>query len=208
MLRSEAVARIKRGLDFRTVGDDNIVSQLQESQRYLERGKTLPHFLIFQEDFALTAGTAQYAVPTRFLMEADDEPFHYVDDEDEYAFLEKLSYPEALERFGQEAGAPRAYALLSSRNFVFFPTPDTDLTLTWSYYRGGEVLTSDIENVWLAENPEVLIGHAGMVYAKDLGNVVAATRFGDLYQEARLGQIAEDIEVSRENDPIYLGGRL
>lgn len=210
MLRSVAVARIKRGLDFRTTGDDNIVLQLQESQRLLEKGKTLPRFLVQEsEAFSATSGSAALTLPTGFIREVPDEGFTYYDTADEeYKELEKLSYNEAVVRFtGVDAGAPQAYVLRNS-TVLIYPSRDTTYSLTWSYYKAADSLTSDIENAWLANNPEALIGHAGMVYARDLGNQAAMARFEQMFKEAWGGQFAEDILREADNDPLYLGGRL
>lgn len=212
MLRSVAIARIKRGLDFRTGtdDDDNIILQLQESQRLLEKGKDLPRFLIEEDDtLTVTEGTADVAIPTGFLREVDEEGFHYVDSTtDETVWLEKLSYEEAKRRFSEsDPGRPIAYAIRKD-TFAFFPERDADYDLTWSYYKAADVLSTDVENAWLANNPEALIGHAGMVYARDLNNQGAQQRFMQMYQEAWSGQFAEDVERERDNDPLFMGERL
>lgn len=210
MLRSVAIARIKRGLDFRTVGDADIVNQLQESQRLLEKGKDLPRFLLVEDETqTIVAGTGEVNLPTGFLREADDLSFQYYDSvNNEQVALEKISVSEGKLRFADStAGRPRAYALRKD-TIAFYPERDISYDLVWSYYKAGTLLDSDITNEWLTYNPEALIGHAGMVYARDLGNVGAQQRFQQMYQEAWAGQFAEDVERERDNDPIYMGGRL
>jgi hypothetical protein len=210
MLRSVAITRIKRGLDFRTVGDSDIANQLQESQRLLEKGKDLPRFLIQEdENFAVTSGSAEIALPTGFLREVEDSSFQYYDTEGgEWVTLEKMSINEAKTRFGEaEPGQPQAY-VLRNETVAIYPERDTSYTLVWSYYKAADVLDTDIENAWLEFNPEALIGHAGMMYARDLGNAAAVQRFQALYNEAWANQFAEDVERERDNDPIHMGGRL
>jgi len=212
MLRSLAISRIKRGLDFRvgSTDDDNLVLQLQESQRLLEKGKDLPRFLI-EEDATLvaTSGDAEIALPERFLRELEESEFQYYDSEvAEWVTLEKVSINEGRTRFADaSSGKPQAYTLRKA-TIVFWPERDTDYTMTWSYYKAADLLDSDIENAWLEHNPEALIGHAGMRYAADLGNEAARLRFEAMYTEAWSGQFAEDVERDRDNDPIYMGGRL
>lgn len=212
MIRSAAVARLKRGLDFRlgTVDDTNIVAQLQESQRLLEKGRDLPRWLR-QEDATLTvpSGSANVSLPTGFLREVHGEGLRYVNSDGDRVYLEKVSMEEGLIRFeGYNAGAPIAYAIRKA-SFTFFPERDVEYSLTWSYYKADDVLSADsTENAWLANNPEALIGHAGLVYAADLGNAEAVQRFTRMFNEAWGAQFAEDIERDLDNDPIEMGGRL
>ena len=49
MLRDVAVADIQKALGFRTDQYDNCVAALQTAQRLLERGRTLPYFLLEEE---------------------------------------------------------------------------------------------------------------------------------------------------------------
>lgn len=210
MLRSVAIARIQRGLGFRSDQSDNIILQLQESQRLLEKGRSLPRFLL-QEDATLTvaSGTGQTAFPTGFLREKDGELLRYYDtDDEEYVFLEKLTKDESLSRFvNVDAGAPIAYAVRKAGIDVF-PERDTSYDLTWSYYKSADALTSDIENAWLANAPEVLIGHAGAAMAKDLRDAEAVGIFQSMYSEAWRNMFADDVLLEETGDPIYVGGRL
>jgi len=213
MNRSAAVDRIKEGLEFRTgTGQDAvIVSRLQEAQRHLELGRTLPRFLIEESaTLTVTAGTGEIALPTGFIREVDDEGFHYFDTlEDEWVYLEKMGFNEARSRFMEvDASRPRAYVLRKA-GVLFYPERDVDYDLTWSYYKAADLLEADsTENVWLLHNPDVLIGYAGWKMAQDLVNAKAAERFERLYNIAWTGGFAHDLERERENDPIYMGGRL
>ena len=209
MLRSDAVTRINRGLDFGERSTDLIVAQLLESQRLLEKGKTLPRWLIQEDEtMTVTVGTGEIALPTGFIREVEGESFYYVDDEtDEPIMLEKMGLHEAKARFyGSDAARPQAYVLRND-TVAFFPERSEEVALLWSYYKKASLLDTDIENEWLANNPEALIGHAGMVLAKDLGNPGATQRFTDLFNEAWGNQFKEDIERERDNDPLIMGGR-
>lgn len=212
MIRSLAVARIQRGLGFRSDLSDEIISALQEAQRLLERGRSLPEFLL-QEDqsFAVASGTAEAAVPTGFLREKQGETFRYTNSADELLFLEKMELSKAKEKFATSTpGGPLAY-VLRKETVAIFPERDTSYTLTWSYYKKATALTSDIENEWLSETtgaPEALIGRAGMLIAEDLKNADALAKFQRLYTEGWLGNLASDITRQEEGYPLYMGGRL
>lgn len=208
MLRSEAVARIKRGLGFRTDLDNEIVSALQEAQRLLERGRTLPYFLVVEDEIlAVPSGSGEVALPERFLREKEDEPLRYVD-EKKLVVLSKIDISIGSRTFFEEgAGAPIAYTLRKD-TIKFWPDRDKNYTLTWSYYRGAQELNADVENEWLEKAPEVLIGRAGMLIAEDLSNVGAYNKFLKMYQEAWGGMFADSEMRVRENAPLRMGERL
>lgn len=210
MLRAAAISRIKEGLDFRVGDDAYIITRLQEAQRHLELGRTLPSFLV-EEDATLTvtSGDAEIALPTGFIREADGQGFHYFDStEDEWVYLDKMDLYEAKSRFVDTvASRPRAYVLRKA-TIAFFPARDANYDLTWSYYKNATLLDSDIENAWLLYNPDVLIGYTGWKMALDLGNAAAADRFEKLYNIAWTGGFAHDLEREAANDPLYMGGRL
>jgi hypothetical protein len=210
MDRSEAVARIKRGLGFRTDLDDTIVTQLQESQRQLERGRSLPWFLVVEsEALSITSGSGEIALPTRFIREKPREGLYYYSSvELENVFLEKIDLNIGIARFANSsAGKPRAYTL-RSETLKFYPTRDTTYSATWSYYKGAEVLTSDVENLWLEHGAEALIGHAGMTLAKDLRDKDAVALFSEMHVEGWKGVFAHGIERELDNQPLYIGGQL
>lgn len=213
MLRSAAISRIQRGLGFRTDLTDEIIAALKEAQRLLERGRTLPYFLLQEsQSFSVASGSAEISLPTGFLREKEDERFHFTSSEsDELVFLEKLGFNVLKGRFADEDdGEPAAYCIRKS-TVIIAPDRDTDYTLTWSYYKTGTALDSDIENEWLEEEygaPEVLIGKAGMIMAEDLIDAEAFAKFSKMYAEAWTGMIADDIERQDVGRPLLMGGRL
>lgn len=215
MLRSEAVTRIQRGLGFRGDLDAEIVSALQEAQRLLEKGRTLPKFLL-QEDQTLTAtsGSGEISLPDRFLREFVQEPLRYENTSvspNTVSFLEKKSLEEARRLYiGADPGTPKVYVIRKS-TIAIYPARDTEYSLTWSYFQGAVVLSSDVENAWLAEitgNPEALIGRAGMILAEDVKDPDALTKFTRMYNIAWGGGLAEDIMDEEENNPVRVGSRL
>jgi hypothetical protein len=209
MLRSLAVARIQRGLGFRSDLEDEIISALQEAQRLLELGRTLPFFLL-QEDEALsiTSGSGALALPTGFIREKDDEGPHLVDDDGKLYFMEKMDFERAKLTFdSDDPGRPLAYVLRKATMLVY-PERDTTYDGTWSYYKGADVLTSDIENAWLQYAPETLIGAGGLIIAKDARNPSAVQIFSEMLGVANAGQFAESILRDEANKPRNMGSNL
>lgn len=215
MTRDQAVAVIKRGLGFITTTeqDDNIVSALQSAQRLLEKGRSLPLFLLQEDETAaLSSGSNAVSFPTGFLREKQEERFHFTDsDTNAVIYLEKVTLEEGNARFAtDDAGKPRAYAVRKD-TFVFYPDQDAAYTLYWSYFKRGTELTSNVENEWLDDStgePEILIGRAGMLLAEDMKNPTAYQKFQSMYQTAWMGAFADDILRADEADPIRVGGRL
>lgn len=212
MLRAVAIARIQRGLGFRTDLDTEITAALQEAQRLLEQGTSLPYFLL-NEDAAisLTAGTSTFSLPARFLREADNSQPHFYPTTGGITKLVKKDLDEARAIFvDADAGAPAVYAL-RRETIEFFPTPDVDYELEWDYYAGALPLTSNIENAWLEEEygaPEVLIAAAGISIATDLENAPAVALFTKMLSQAWGGMFADGILRAQANRPLRVGGKL
>jgi hypothetical protein len=215
MTRDEAIARIQQGIGFRTDLDDQIAYALREAQRMLENGLSLPYFLV-EEDQTLTApaGTDAIALPDGFIREADGEGLRYFDTEaDDWVFLEKKLHEEAIKATsGLDPGSPLVYVLRKDSVQVY-PERDASYDLTWSYYKRGAELTTDIENSWLDEaggNPEALIGRAGMLVAEDVVADVPLyyQKFERMFVQAWKGAFAAGILREEAEDPIIVGGRL
>ena len=83
MTRDEAVAVLNEGTGFRATGHaltDYYIRRLRQAQKELEKGKTLPRFLVL-ENQTLTLASAAHtaALPTGFLRPVDavDAALHY-----------------------------------------------------------------------------------------------------------------------------------
>lgn len=216
MNREQAILRIRRGLGF--VEDDSydetIISALQEAQRLLENGRTLPHFLkVEDEELVVPVGSEEVALPDGFLHEVEGEGLHYVGDGNEFEFLEKTDLENLKQAFDADAaGAPRAYTIRKQTVAFAPPERDEERTLYWSYYKRSVSLASETsENEWLDEvngNPDALIGKAGLIVATDLRDANAAAIFKAMYDEAWGGAIAQMIMREEANTSHYLGERL
>lgn len=221
MNRTAAVRRINDGIGFRPDGhslEPTIILRLQEAQRDLEHGKTLPRFLI-REDQTLTllAGAHIATLPTDFIREDDDNRLHYVSPGSHlFRYLTPARYTDAvirvmtLQRPDQpniNTLAPSVYVIRKT-DIDFISLADQDYTLTWNYYGSGAILTTDIENEWLAEVPEWLIGEAGIRVARDLRDQDALQLFSEMAQKARAAVFSDIIADEDAMGPVVMGSYL
>ena len=162
--------------------------RMQESQRNMEQGKTLPWFLI-EEDNPLTLAidTNTVALPEGFIREVDWQPMRYIDSTATTPTPRKVmkkTFEDALDAYGARLdGAPLVY-VIRKEEFYFFPAADVEYTLYHSYYKAGDILDTNIENVWLEVVPELLIGDAGARMAADLRDDYAKGLFGEIRNAA------------------------
>lgn len=207
MLRSEAIAIIKRGLGFRQTQDQAIVAALLEAQRDLELGKTLPNFLLeFDAPITVVADNANISLPVGFIRMSDDYDMYYNNEFGAPVTLPRQTYTDA-QRAYVASGEPNTVPLEWSDNYpavvvirnkttaLLVPTPKVDFTAYLTYYKADQKLDSDIENKWLANAPDALIGRAGMTVAYNLRDKDALTRFtqqAKMGSAALLGDIIED----------------
>lgn len=219
MLRSTAVTRINDGLGFRPAGnalEPKIIERLKEAQKDLEHGKTLPKFLL-QEDDALTllVGTNSIALPTGFLrLDEDNMPYFYSPDTLRAVSLRKaVSYQQAL-LWGASSSletrsAPSMFVL---RNTVidFITTADRQYDIVWSYYKAAEVLDSEITNAWLEDDSASmwLIGEAGYRIAMDARDAEAIGMFDKLRTQGRAACFGEILASEDSGGPIVMGANL
>lgn len=207
--RTQAVERIAVGLGFRSGLDSHIILRLQEAQRDLEKGKTLPRFLIQQDAvLSLTAGLHELALPTGFLRVVDDQRPHFTSDvSDTPVFLTRKYYDDALVaqiRTDDEAVAPSVYVLRNA-TIDFITTADTAYSITWSYYKAAATLDADVENAWLANAPEWLIGEAGGRMAMDLRDKSAVEIFANLERRGRAAIFGEELAQELADGPLVMG---
>ncbi len=181
MLRDAAVDIIKRGLGFLQgkTHDEAIAAALQEAQAAREGGRSLPWFLLQEDEtLALTADTPSYNLPSGFIREdVDYNPVLVISEEGTELPIDPLPYDEAFRLYEQAAeGAPEVYSIRKDQVWLF-PTPDEAFTLQWSYFKADTLLQSNVENQWLIHAPYVLIADAGLRVATDLRDQEATAIF-------------------------------
>lgn len=168
MTRDEAVARIKVGLGFiaGTVFDADIVTMLQHVQQEAEKEPELPIWLKKQYvGLATAANTRTTNLPSDFIREFDGDQMSVTDTDGNVTEVVKndegylrLRYPDPDDT--SDVTVPRGYAIANGQ-FRWYPLPSDVFTLNGTYYFKDDLLTTNIENRWLRELPELLMGRAG-----------------------------------------------
>lgn len=212
MLRDLAVTRIQDGLGFATRQTDKIILRLQEAQRELELGKTLPRFLL-QEDatFTFVEGTQTSPLPTGFLR-IDDQlsPFYLTSSTAVPTSIRVVRYQQdAYEAYKDLSISDSPKIMVIRKGVVDFVNyADRDYTIFWNYYKAAESLATNIENAWLANGPEWLIGEAGYRMAKDLRDKDAITIFDDMRKMGRAAVFGEVVASEESSGPLIMGANL
>ena len=212
--RSEAVIRINDGLGFRPSGhslEPKIILRLQEAQRDLEKGKTLPRFLL-QEDqtLVLLAGTHSNPLPVGFLREDDDNRLHFFNPSSDIAqYLKPKRYNDAVVANLREQGpiGPSIY-VIRNQTIDFITLANVNYTLTWNYYKADALLNIDIENAWLREASEWLIGEAGYRMAKDMRDSDGVQLFDGLRTQGRAAVFGDILADEDAAGPLIMGVNL
>lgn len=211
MLRSVAVTRINAGLGFRSGLDSTIILRLQEAQRELESGKTLPRFLL-EEDvtLSLASGAHTVALPTGYIRFAENGLRYYATGSEKPIFLVRKSYPDAVQAYIGEDNDPKGPKVYAIRNgsIDFITTADQAYTIYADYYKRADVLTTDIENAWLADlsgGAEWLIGEAGMRMAADLRDKDAISIFNTMVSRAHAAFFGNELAEEEADGPFVMG---
>lgn len=205
MDRAAAVSRVQEGLGFRSDLESTIILRLQEAQRDHEKGKTLPNFLLVEDQpLSFLQGTSSVTLPTNYLRRADKSLRYLPATSERYQFIPWRSYSDAYKAYSNLQSAGPKVATLRTTSIYLFPKADRDYTLYWDYYIKDDLLTTNIENRWLANAPEILIGFAGLRIARDMRNKEAAALFDAMYKSAAVTTFSETV-VSETEDDIVLG---
>lgn len=211
MLRSEAITILKRGLGFRQTQDAAIIAALKTAQRDLELGKTLPNWLLaFDVPVAVTAGTAAIVMPTGFLRFHEDYELYYRTSTGVAVPIPRKAPQEAVDAYPEvtavDSGSyPKVLVLHSLTRAQLIPTPTVSFTAYLTYYKAADVLNSEIENAWLANAPNYLIGLAGMSVAGDLRDAGALQRFTTMAKLGGQGYMGEVVEQELAGRPLMMG---
>lgn len=187
MTRDEAVSIIKGRLARwnDTVLGTHIIVELKQAQQRAEMDATLPWFLLTESSYAATvADEERTELPADFLREAEEDALWVEDTDATWTQLKKDDYAAIRTRW-TETGLPRRYAIVGEY-LRLRPVPDTVYNLHMIYYGKDTVLSTNIENKWLANVPELLIADAGAIIAsRYVRNEPAAAEFRADYQRAR-----------------------
>lgn len=235
MLRSEAIAIIKRGLGFRQTQDTAIIAALKEAQRTLELGHSLPTFLLqYDLPIEVTATQPLVDLPTGFLRFHEDYQMYYFNSTlQQRVFVPRKNYREAFDayigRYGGEAVAPdgtlgwgdgsitwgtdtgdqvyypKVMVQRGKTQAMLIPTPSTDMTVYLTCYIADQVLDSELENLWLKNAPDALIGMAGMTVAGNLRDKDALAEFTRRANQAGRSLMNDIVEDELAGRPLIMG---
>ena len=134
--------------------DASIILEMAAAQARLESMPTKPWFGLTEvDDLAISAGTADYALPADFIQMAGNEfAFRLVDADDAVTFPEYTDPADAMKEFPPEStdqDLPTKFAIINN-NFRFWATPDQTLTGKYWYYAKDTVpAAAGAENNWL-----------------------------------------------------------
>lgn len=150
-----------------TVLDTQILQELKLAQIFLESRGELPWFLLKEKYASTVADEARLAIPTDFLLEAEESALWYVTSEGAFKVIKK-GEQDTLRAYWNNDGTsdddtkgPRAYALVNGY-FFLYPTPGEVYTVRMYYYASDTVLaTGDSGNLWSTHFPDLLMGLAG-----------------------------------------------
>lgn len=208
MTLAEVIAEIQAGIGFRSDKVDEIKRKLVLAQQELERGRTLPSFIIIEDEpVSLSANTGTWALPSNFIREVDDFGSPLVTNNDVLT-LKKVPYDSGFAQWGSaEAGTPLAYSRRRA-SLQFWPNTDTDLEFTISYYAKQDNPATASTNAWSENAPGLLIGLAGMMIAQNLRDPEAKQDFATTYALASKSVFNEIVAGEDANMQYSLGGML
>lgn len=222
MTRDQAIARMNRVMGQRPVGH-SLTAQyedaLREAQRDLEMGKTLPKFLLLEDQtLTLLVGEKSVALPADFLRVDDDNSLYYVADDShlQHYLTPYRYYRDAViavqsqqrpDQPAQTTDAPSIYTIRGSViDFVTFA--DREYELTWNYYKKDTVLDNNDENLWLEHVPDLLWSQAGKLVAADARDMAAIKIFEAIAARAERAMLNEVILGEEAVGQIIMGGSL
>ena len=207
MLRSEAITIIKRGLGFRQTQDAAIVAALKQVQRDFETGATLPEWMVvYAEPQVVSALTGTAPLPAGFLRLHEEYPAYFLNTSGGKVYTPRKNATEAKEAYPAPAtdGYPRVMVVQGSA-LAFVPPPTVDTTIYLTYYRAEPTLDSDIENGWLKNAANYLVGVAGVMVAADLRDKGAMDKFNLMAKSGYKSYIGGVVDDELMGRPLIMG---
>ena len=214
MTKAEAISRIQQGLGWRDDKDTEITLELRLVQDLLEKGQSLPPWLLAGTGYLTGTANQEYiALPTGFIRFDEDLEFSTTDSDGVLQPVTQVDYRELLQ-LGQdpvdgstETGRVKWVALRWSRLYVR-PVPTSSFTITCDWYAADEDiggLASSGTNNWLTYGHDILLGKAGQRMAQDLHNDKAERNFTELYQTGQ-ARLLTEIAMRKQNARRYRVG--
>lgn len=210
MLRDIAVALLADRMN-RTDLTTRIINEMQFAQTQLENDVFLPWFLLTDVVSKSTVALDErLALPTDYLREPDeDESNVWLTDSTTSPptrnDLAKNTYGILVTKYKNSKYAqPLEYAVVN--NYMRLrPIPDKIYTIQFLYYAADALLTTNIENGWLREAPDLLIAQTGMQITKYPRDDVRYKMFSDDYKTARTALMVVDTARREANVDRFMG---
>ena len=206
MLRDQAMDQIKAGLGFRTGTelDQYIVNALQRAQRLEEQGTDLPWFLERTATVNVAPGGTTAPLRTDFIREIPFRPAFYLVD----GRPVELKRRNPLDIRHWPANSYRLAYTITPTQLVVAPATRDGLSLSLSYWGKDTILTTNIENGWLREAPEILVGAAGSMVASYLGYAQGVAIFDRIYTAAKSALLRETVAKQADADVVVMGSEV
>lgn len=169
MLRDDAVKILTDRLGNRDDLATKAVSEMQLAQIELEQGPDLPWFLLKIDSTLSNSDVSNYdllTIPSDFIQEFEHDKLRRYDSSATRPWigLTKNEIGTIYDK-GADSSDPTHYGIFGG-SFVLGPSmPTKSYTFRLHYFGKASLLTSNIENSWLANAPEVLISATGMKMA-------------------------------------------
>jgi len=218
MLGSDAIKRINQGIGWRADGhslESKFPGYFVEAQDDLEMGKTLPKFLLREDQtLSLAIGAHTINLPIGFARADDERPISFpVTGSTRPQFLQqKRIYKDAVEAYSNSDFNTTGFKVYVIRNSVidFIINAMSATTFTWNYYKYGDTFALNTENEWLAHKSAKwwLIGEAGFRIAYDLRDDRAMALFDGMRQRGRAATFADILAREDESGPLVMGANL
>lgn len=210
MTTDEMIANLQSLLGkIGTVLDSEILVELRLAQTQVERGPTLPWFLIKDKKADTVVGEPRLAVPIDFLREAEYSALAILNTDNEFVILDKADLDDLREAYaGENQGLPEDYGLLGGQ-FWLFPVPDAIYTVKMQYYaQDAQLATGDSGNLWSTYYPDLLMGLAGVNLCLHLRALNIMPRFEQMVTVARQQMIADETAREAANRQVVFSRHL
>jgi len=146
------------------------ISELQQAQIELEQLSELPWFLLSTQADVTNLATALDTInlPTGFIRMYEEDHFwlYTTTQTDPWIELFENDWKSIKEAQGNYtatfSGTPGHYAIVGSNIYIGPLVPTEQKTFKMRYYKKATTLSTNVENNWLANAPEVLISYAGI----------------------------------------------
>lgn len=180
MKRDAAVDVVAQRCGNRTDLANRIINEMFLIQKALEARTPHPWFLEKLAKVTAEPDDDMVKVPRDFIVEAEEGGIVPIVDGERKQPLVKRDYDELAARFPGSAERPEAYALVSEW-VVFFPKFTKTFEYMFLYIGKDQELTSDVENAWLREAPELVIAETGKKIA---GSHLQSQRLREEFSES------------------------